>query len=146
MKINNLDNPIFIFLLSIIVVTTNTISSINFFPILLLGILFMSFFTCLKKRYYYSLTLTILTFTFIELNNGFKIFSITILATFIYLFITPYIKRVLSFNSLNSYIYIAIFYLGIYILWAINNEITAQLNYILLINLLIDLIFFGVLI
>jgi hypothetical protein len=106
----------------------------------------MSFFVCLKKRYYYSLTLTILTFTFIELNNGFKIFSITILATFIYLFITPYIKRVLSFNSLNSYIYIAIFYFGIYILWAINNEITAQLNYILLINLLIDLIFFGVLI
>lgn len=146
MKINNLDNPIFIFLLSIIVVTTNTISSINFFPILLLGILFMSFFVCLKKRYYYSLTLTILTFTFIELNNGFKIFSITVLATFIYLFITPYIKRVLSFNSLNSYIYIVIFYFGIYILWAINNEITAQLNYILLINLLIDLIFFGVLI
>ncbi len=146
MKINHLDNPIFVFLLSIVVVTTNTISSINFFPILLLGILFMSFFVCLKKRYYYSLTLTILTFTFIELNNGFKIFSITVLATFIYLFITPYIKKILSFNSLNSYIYIAIFYLGIYILWAINNEITAQLNYILLINLLIDLIFFGVLI
>lgn len=49
MRINNLDNPYFIILLSISIVIVNTISSINFFPILSLGILFMAFLVCLKK-------------------------------------------------------------------------------------------------
>lgn len=146
MKINNLDNPFFIFLLFLTAIIVNTISSIYFFPILLLGILFMGFFVCLKKRYYYSLFFIVIAFLFIEVNNGFKVFSITILASFIYIFIAPYIKRVLSFNALNSYIYITIFYIGIYFLWLINNDLSAQLTITLLINLIIDFILFGVLI
>ena len=106
----------------------------------------MAFFVCLKKSYYYSLSLVMLTMLLIELNNGFKPLSILLLAIFIYIFIAPYIKRVLSFHTLNSYIYISIFYLGIYILWAINNDVTAQLNYTIAINLVIDFIIFGVLI
>ncbi len=144
MRINNLDNPLFIFLLFLITIFTNTISSIYFFPILLLGILFMAFFVCLKKRYYYSLTFIVIAFLFVELNNGFKPFSITLLATFIYIFIAPYIKRVLSFDTLNPYIYISIFYLGVYILWSFHNELTTQLNYTLFINIIIDFILFGV--
>ena len=146
MKINNFDNPIFIFLFCIFALFVNTLSSVYFFPIFLLGSLFMAFFVCLKKAYYYSLSLVMLTILLIELNNGFKPMSVLLLVIFIYVFIAPYIKRVLSFNSLNSFIYIAIFYLGIYILWVLNNEITAQLNYTLLINLIIDFIIFGVLI
>lgn len=146
MRINNLDNPLFIFLLFLITIFANTISSIYFFPILLLGMLFMAFFVCLKKRYYYSLSFIVISFLFVELNNGFKPFSITLLATFIYIFIAPYIKRVLSFDTLNPYIYISIFYLGIYILWSFHNELTTQLNYTLFINLIIDFILFGVLI
>lgn len=144
MKLYNLDSPIFIFTLCTFSVLINIISSINFFPILLVGVLFMGFFVCLKKKYYYSLALLIIAFLFIELNNGFKAFSITLLAFFIYIFIAPYIKRVLSFNSLNSYIFILIFYIGLYFLWALNNEITEQLNYTILINLIIDFIIFGV--
>jgi hypothetical protein len=144
MRINNLDNPLFIFLLFLITIFANTISSIYFFPILLLGMLFMAFFVCLKKRYYYSLTFIVISFLFVELNNGFKLFSITLLAAFIYIFIAPYIKRVLSFNTLNPYIYITIFYLGIYILWSFHNELTTQLNYTLFINIIIDFILFGV--
>jgi len=144
MKINNLDNPIFIFLLFLTTIIVNTISSIYFFPILLLGVLFMGFFVCLKNRYYYSLLFIIIAFLFIELNNGFKVFSITLLASFIYIFITPYIKRVLSFNTLNPYIYITIFYIGIYILWLINNDYSIELTVTLLINLIIDFILFGV--
>lgn len=144
MRINNLDNPLFIFLLFLITIFANTISSIYFFPILLLGMLFMAFFVCLKKRYYYSLSFVVMAFLFVELNNGFKPFSITLLATFIYIFIAPYIKRVLSFDTLNPYIYISIFYLGIYILWSFHNEVTTQLNYTLFINIIIDFILFGV--
>jgi len=144
MKINNLDNPFFIFLLFLTTIIVNTISSIYFFPLLLLGILFMGFFVCLKNRYYYSLFFVILSFLFIELNNGFKAFSITLLASFLYIFIAPYIKRVLSFNTLNSYIYITIFYIGVYILWLLNNEYSSQLAVTLLINLIIDFLLFGV--
>ncbi len=144
MKINNLDNPLFIIILCTFTVLINIVSSVNFFPILLAGILFMAFFVCLRKRYYYSLTLVIISFLFIELNNGFKAFSITLLAIFVYVFIAPQIKRVLSFNTLNPYIYITVFYIGLYFIWIINNEITAQLNYIVLINLIIDFIIFGV--
>lgn len=146
MKINNFDNPIFIFLFCIFAIFVNTLSSVYFFPIFLLGSLFMTFFVCLKKGYYYSLSLVMLSILLIEINNGFKPLSVILLTIFVYAFIAPYIKRVLSFNSLNSYIYISIFYLGIYILWAINNQITTQLNYTLLINLVIDFIVIGVLI
>ncbi|WP_072680775.1 hypothetical protein [Arcobacter sp. LA11] len=146
MKINNLDNPIFIFLLFLTTIIVNTISSIYFFPIMLLGILFMGFFVCLKNRYYYSLLFIIMGFLFIELNNGFKAFSITLLASFVYIFIAPYIKRVLSFNTLNPYIYISIFYIGVYVLWLINNDYSNELAVTLFTNLIIDFILFGVLI
>ncbi len=144
MKINNLDNPFFIVTFCIFAIISNIISSIYFFPILFLGILFMSFFVCLKRRYNYSLMFVIITFCFIELNNGFKIFSLSLLATFVYVFIAPYIKRTLSFTSLNSYIYMGVFYLGVYIMWSLNNDLTPQINYTLLVNLVIDFIIFGV--
>ncbi len=146
MKINNFDNPIFIFLFCLFAIFVNVISSIYFFPILLLGVLFMAFFVCLKKAYYYSLSFIILTIILIEINNGFRPLSIVLLVIFIYIFIAPYIKRVLSFNTLNSYLYMTTFYIGLYILWLINNEMSLHLNYLILTNLIIDFIIFGVLI
>ena len=146
MKINNLDNPLFIFLLFLLSIFVNTISSIYFFPILFLGILFIAFSVCLKKRYYYSLTFIVLAFLFIELNSGFKAFSITLIAILIYTFISPKIKRILSFSTLNPYIYITIFYLAIFILWSLQYEVSSQLYYTMLINIVIDFILFGILI
>ena len=70
-----------------------------------------------------------------------------ILLSFImYIFIVPYIKRVLSFNKLNEYIFILIFYVGVFILWSINNDISVELVVTLLTNIIIDFIIFGVLI
>jgi len=99
---------------------------------------------CLKQGYYYSLFFIILSFLFIELNNGFKPFSLSLLAGFTFYFIKPYIKRVLSFENATPYIYMSVFYLGVYVLWSLNNEVSAQLNYVLLFNLLIDFLIFGV--
>ena len=144
MKINNLDNPFFIILLCLFSVLINVFSSVYFFPILLLGVLFMAFFVCLKKRYYYSLTLVIMSILSIELNNGFRPLSVVLLSLFIYIFIAPNIKRTLSLSSLNSYIYISVFYFGLYFLWILNNEITTHLNIVILINLIIDFLIFGV--
>ncbi len=106
----------------------------------------MAFFVCLKKRYYYSLTVVILALTFIELNNGFKPLSLFLLATFVYVFLVPNINRIFTFSSLNSYIYMTVFYLGVTIIWSIDHQVTFYLAAILLINLIIDFILFGVLI
>ncbi len=106
----------------------------------------MAFSVCLKKSYYYSLAFVILTIILIEVNNGFKPLSVVLLVTFIYIFVAPYIKRVLSFNTLNPYIYMTTFYIGLYFLWLLNNDITTHLNYTLMINLIIDFIIFGVVI
>jgi hypothetical protein len=144
MKITNHDSPIFIVILCIYSIIINIISSIYFFPILFIGILCLLFFLCIKQEYYYSLFFVIITFLFIELNNGFKPFSLSLLAGFTYFFVKPYIKRVLSFETSTPYIYMAVFYLGTFILWSLNNEISAQLNYVLLINLIIDFLIFGV--
>ncbi len=144
MKINNLDNPFYIFLFCIFSLIINAISSIYFFPILLLGILFVAFYVCMEKNYTYTLFFLSLTILIIEINNGFKPFSILLLCFFIYAFIIPYITRVLSVDGINLYIYILVFYCGIYILWILNNESSMQLNLTLLINLILDLIIFGV--
>ncbi len=144
MKINNFDNPIFIFLFCLFAILVNIISSIYFFPILLFGTLFIAFYICLNKKYYYSLSFVILTIILLELNNGFKPLSVVLLIIFIYTFIAPYIKRVLSFHTLNPYLYMTTFYIGLYLLWLINNNITMHLNYTILINIIIDFIIFGV--
>ncbi|RXK14142.1 hypothetical protein CP965_01455 [Halarcobacter mediterraneus] len=144
MKINNLDNPFYIFLFCIFSLIINAISSIYFFPILLTGILFVAFYVCMERNYTYTLFFLSLTILIIEINNGFKPFSILLLCFFIYAFIIPYITRVLSVDGINLYIYILVFYCGIYILWILNNESSMQLNLTLLINLILDLIIFGV--
>lgn len=104
----------------------------------------MAFFVCLKKRYYYSFFLVTASMVIIEINNGFKPFSVVLLSLFIYVYIAPNIKRVLSLETFNSYIYIAVFYVGLYFIWIINNEITTHLNIVILINLIIDFMIFGV--
>lgn len=143
MKINNLDNPLYIFLLCIFTLFVNTISSIYFFPILLLGVLFISFFVCMERNYSYTLFFLGITVLLIEINNGFKPFSIILLCFFIYAFVIPYVSRILAVDGTNLYVYMVVFYLGVAILWLLNNDANIQLLFILVINLILDLLIFG---
>lgn len=143
MKINLLDNHFFIFFLFILTAIVTTISSIYFFSIMLSGILFLGFKKCLQNRSYYSLSFIILSFLFVELNNGFKPFSLVLLSTFVYLFVVPYLKRVISFNDLNNYVYILCFYAGLGGLWVLTHESSFYLFGTLIVNVLIDFIIFG---
>ena len=59
---SNLDNPIFLFILLVLIVTVNAISSIHFLLVMLAGILFTAFYRCLRKRYLYSLAFVIISF------------------------------------------------------------------------------------
>ena len=140
---NNLDNPIFLFIVLLIAITVNIISSIHFLLIIFAGILFTAFYRCLRKRYLYSLTFVIIAFLFIEVNMGLKPFTLSLLSLFIYVFILPKDENRTSYNLSSSYIYIIFFYLGLLILWSIIFELNTQILLTLFANVMIDLLFFG---
>jgi len=141
---NNLDNPIFLFTLLLAIIMINTISSIHFLLIMLAGVCFIAFYTCLKRKYLYSLLFVILTFMFIEINSGLKPLTLTLLSLFIYIFIIPSIHRIMSFKALNEYIYILIFYLGLSLIWVMTIGMSDNFITVIFVNIIIDLIFFGV--
>lgn len=143
MSRNNLDNPIFLFIVLLLIIAVNTISSIHFLLIMFAGILFTAFYRCLKKRYLYSLTFVVITFLFIEINTGLKPFSMTLLSLFIYIFILPRDESQTSYNSSSAYLYIIFFYIGLIVMWSILFGIHPHLIATLIINALIDLIFLG---
>ena len=140
---NNLDNPFFLFIVLLLAVTVNTISSIHFLLVMFAGILFTAFYRCLKKRYLYSLTFVVIAFLFIEINTGLKPFSLTLLSLFIYIFILPKDESYTSYNISSGYIYIIFFYIGLIIMWSILFGLHSHLLITLFINLIIDLIFLG---
>lgn len=140
---NNLDNPLFLFILLILIVTINTISSIHFLLIMIVGVLFNAFYVCLKNRYLYSLFFVILTFLFIEINSGLKPFSLILLSFFLYVFIIPKIERIISYKGFYPYIFIILFYLGVIFIWEISFDMADNVLSVLFLNMLIDLIFFG---
>ena len=140
---NNLDNPIFLFIVLLIAITVNIISSIHFLLIMFAGILFTAFYRCLRKRYLYSLTFVVIAFLFIEVNIGLKPFTLSLLSLFIYVFVLPKDENHTSYNLSSSYIYIIFFYLGFLILWSIIFELNTQILLTLFANVMIDLLFFG---
>jgi hypothetical protein len=146
MRRNSFDNPLFIIALFFLTVIVNTILSIYFMLITLAGVIFIAFYVCLKREYYYSLVVCIASFLFIEINAGLKPFSLSLLSLFIYLYIIPIINRSMSFSKLNTYIYMLAFYLGMLILWSFIAPVNDLLIYNLIINIFIDFLFFGVLI
>lgn len=141
---NNLDNPIFLFIIFILAIAVNAIASIHFLLIMFAGILFTAFYRCLKKRYMYSLFFTIITFLFIEINSGLKPFSLTLLSLFIYVFILPKEDSHTSYNVSSSYLYMIFFYIGLFIIWSISFGIDFSILFTLFLNLIIDFTIFGV--
>lgn len=142
-KVDLLDNPYFIFTLFLITGLVSIISSIYFISILLSGILFLAFMRTFKLKAYYSLMFVLLSFLFVELNNGFKPFSLTLLAFFTYTFVVPYLKRVISLHDLNAYVYMLCFYVGVGGLWTLTHSSSFKLVGTLLFNIFLDFIIFG---
>ncbi|MFY4857010.1 hypothetical protein ACOTVL_00955 [Aliarcobacter butzleri] len=137
---NSLDNPIFLLTILILAVISNLIASVHFLLVLFGGIIFTAFYRTLKKRYYYLFFLVIVAFLFIEINSGLKPFSLSLLSFFIYIFI---ISRYES-NSFSSLVYVIFFYLGLTIMWFLSFGLDERIIFALIINLFIDLLFFGV--
>lgn len=143
MKYNNLDSPLFLFTLLIMAIVLNIISSIYFLIVMLSGILFLAFFATLKDRRLYSLFFVILTFLIIEINSGFKPFSLSLLSLFLYIFVAPSIKRTVNFSSINSYLYVSLFYIGVLFIWSLSTNIDESIAKAIVLNIFIDLLFIG---
>ena len=141
---SNLDNPIFLFIILTLAVMVNTISSIHFLLVMFAGILFTIFYKCLKERYLYSLAFVVIAFLFIEINTGLKPFTLSLLSLFLYIFILPKDENYSYDNLSSSYIYILIFYIGLLIIWSVVFELNETILITIFVNILIDLIFFGV--
>ena len=144
MKKSNLHNPIFLFIILVLAVTVNTISSIHFLLVMFAGILFTIFYKCLKERYLYSLAFVVIAFLFIEINTGLKPFTLSLLSLFLYIFILPKDENYSYDNLSSSYIYIIIFYIGLLIIWSVIFGLNETMIITIFTNILIDLIFFGV--
>ena len=143
---NNLENPIFLTIMLIFITTINVISSIHFFLIMIAGFLFNAFYICLKKRYLYSLSFIILTFLFIEINSGLKPFSLVLLSFFLYIFILPKVERIVSFTTIYPYLFIILFYFGVFIIWSLTFSMQTPIIFVLFLNIIIDIVLFGILV
>ena len=142
-KKNVFDNVYVLFALFIVVVITNTISSIYFLSIMLAGVVYVAFTRCLKTQNYYAMIYVLLAFLFIELNNGFKPFSIILLGSFIYVYLIPFLTRVMVLDSLNEFLQIVLLYAGMLVIWSITNDANFLLFKIIFLNFILDLILIG---
>ncbi|AXK49152.1 hypothetical protein CRU87_08520 [Aliarcobacter trophiarum LMG 25534] len=137
---NSIDNPVFLIFLLLFSVSINFLASTHFVVILFAGVLSTVFYRTLKQKYYYSFALVVLSFLFIELNMGLKPFSLSLLSYFIYLFIIPRYEQ----NQISILLNILFFYFVLGIIWYVFFNFESFFSYILIINLMIDLILVGI--
>jgi len=140
-----LDNPIVIFSLLVFVSIVNIFLPVHFLSLLLIGIVYTAFTKSLEKEYYNSLAFMILAFSIIELAQGLKLFSLSLLAFFIHIFVSPILKNILTSQKLVNIMIVFIFYLGTTLLFSFLGDITYELAAILLINYLLDIAILGIL-
>ncbi|MDD2698767.1 MAG: hypothetical protein PHF17_08210 [Arcobacteraceae bacterium] len=144
-KYSLLDNPIAIFILLLFVMIINIFLPVHFLSLLLIGVIYTVFTKSLEKEYYNSLAFMIVAFSVIELAQGLKLFSLSLLAFFIHIFISPLLKKTLTSEKLVSIMVVFLFYLGTIILFSFLGDISYELGAILLINYFIDIIILGIL-
>lgn len=138
-KYSLLDNSTVTFFSLVLVGIVNIFLPVHFLSLLLVGVVFTIFTQSLKNENYNSLTFMIIAFSIIELAQGLKLFSLSLVAFFIYIFISPLLKNILSSEKLVKIMIIFIFYIGIAVLFSFLGEVSYELVAILLINYLIDI-------
>ena len=138
-----LDNSIVILILFIGISIANILFSVHFIPVMFAGIIFISFIKTLESKSYYSLFLIFLTFLVIENIQGFRAFSLVLIALSIYIFIKPYIQQIFSSYDLLNSLYITIFYLFLLLSYSFFNGFDTSLLLIIIVNILVDTIIVG---
>ncbi len=144
-KYSLIDNPIVAFILFLVVGVSSIFLPVHFLSLLLIGLVYTVFTKSIEEDYYYSLGFMIFAFTFIELSQGLKLFSLSLLAFFIYIFIYPLLKNALASQKLVRFIVVFLFYIGTLLLFNFLGDISYELGAILLINYFIDIALLGIL-
>lgn len=129
-----------------LVILLNSVFSIYFITLFLVGIVFNIFIDVLKKEYYYILFLTIFVFFCIETIQGISAFSLTIIAFFIYYIVIPQIKHIFSSNLIFRFLLVFVFYFIFFIYILFISHYDFSISYIFIINMLIDSFIVGFLI
>jgi hypothetical protein len=142
-KKNIFDNGYILFLLLIIVAVVNIVASVYFLSIMLAGVVFVAYSRCLKTQNYYPMIFVLIAFLIIELNNGFKPFSIILVASFIHVYLIPFLTRIVVIDSLSDFLQITLLYVAMAILWLISNDLNFSLVKILVLNFILDIIIIG---
>jgi len=127
----------------ILICIINIIFSTYFVTVFLVGVVFKIFLESLKKQHYYILGFSIVSFMIIEVIQGFKLFSLTAIALFLYYFIIPRIKHTFSSSVMSEFIYIFLFYLITFIVNIFYSALTLNVYYVYLYNFIIDIIVVG---
>jgi len=102
------------------------------------GVVFKIFVDVVKKENFYFLFLVIFTFLVTETVQGLKIFSLTLVSLALYYFIIPKIKHLFSSSIMSEFIYIFLFYVGVFISTLFYIPFELDLATIFLLNFLID--------
>lgn len=122
---------------------TNIIFSTYFISVFLAGVVFKIFLESLKKKHYYILSFSILTFLVIEVTQGFKPFSLTLITLFLFYFIIPRIKHTFSSSIISQFIYVFLFYCILFIVTIFYFSFSIDMLTIIGYNFLIDIIIVG---
>ncbi len=121
----------------------NIIFSTYFISVLLVGVVFKIFLDAVKKEYNYLLAFSIFTFLLIEVNQGFKLFSLSLISLFLYYFIIPRLKHLLSSAIMINITFILSFYLSIAIMVQFFDKLNLDIYFIFLLNFILDILIIG---
>jgi len=121
----------------------NLFFSTYFISILMCGVVFKIFLEVLKKENFYFLFLVIFTFLLIESAQGLKLFSLTLVALFLYYFVIPRIKHIFSSSMISEFIFILLFYLGVWITTLFYIPFKLEFLNMFILNFLLDSFIIG---
>ncbi len=121
----------------------NIIFSTYFISIFLAGVVFKILLISLKKEHYYILGLSIFIFLIIESTQGFKLFSLTLIALVLYFFIIPRIKHIFSSSAMSEIIFILLFYISIFIMVSFDSVFDLEIVGIFMLNFILDSLVVG---
>lgn len=126
-----------------LVLFINIFFSAHFIAFLLVGVIFKIIIDALKYEYYYILFYTIFVMLIVEVVQGLHIFSLLIISLVLYYFVIPKIKHLFTSYFISQIIFVAIFYISVYIVEQIYLPFDIELLKTLVINFFIDSVIVG---
>lgn len=134
--------PRYVFFL-MIVALSNIILSHYEIGIFLMGTVFYILIRAFRYKYIYTSFFTIATFCLIEATQGFHIFSLLIISLFMYIFVAPRVKYLLSYSIMSDLVLLTIFYFIFFIYYSYFFGLDLVIVILFFINFILDSLLVG---